>query len=54
MSSEVLVLLGSIGRSQSLVDAIGLIAESKKVREDKNPKSPLVKGACRAQVHGVN
>jgi len=27
MSSEVLVLLGSIGRSQTLVDAIGRIAE---------------------------
>ena len=28
MSSEVLILLGSIGRGQALADAIGRIAES--------------------------
>ena len=51
MSSEVLVLLKSIGKIQSLVDAIGCIAGSGKVREDKVLRSQLVAGAWRAQVH---
>ena len=51
MSNEVLVLLKSIGKIQSLVDAIGRIAGSGKVREDKVLRSQLVAGAWRAQVH---
>ena len=51
MLSEILVLLGSIGRSHSLADAIGLNCGIRKVREDK---TPLVVGAWRAQVHGVD
>ena len=47
MSSEILVLLGSIGRSQSLADAIGLNCGIRKVREDKTLRSPLVAGAWR-------
>ena len=47
MSSEVLVLLGSIGRSQSLADAIGRIARYGKAREDKVPRNQLVVGAWR-------
>ena len=54
MLSEILVLLGSIGRSHSLADAIGLNYEIWKVREDKTPRSPLVAGAQMAQVHGIN
>ena len=54
MSSEILVLLGSIGRSQSLEDAIGLNCEIWKAREDKTPKSSLVAGTWKAQVHGVD
>jgi len=45
------VLLGSIGRSHSLVDAIGLNYEIPKAREDKASRSQLVAGAWRAQVH---
>ena len=51
MSSEVLVLLGSIGRSQSLADAIRRIAESERAREDKVLRSQLVAEAWRAEVH---
>ena len=54
MSSEVLVLLGSIGRSKSLVDAIRHIAGSRKARKDKVPRNQLVVGAWRAQVHWVD
>ena len=54
MLSEILVLLGSIGRSHLLADAIGLNCRIRKVREDKTPTSPLVVGVWRAQVHGVD
>ena len=54
MSSKVLVLLGSIGKSQSLADAIGHITGSGKVREDKVLRSQLVVGVWRAQVHLVD
>ena len=54
MLSEILVLLGSIGKSHSLADAIKLNCEIRKVREDKTPRSPLVARAWRAQVHGVD
>ena len=54
MSSEVLVLLGCIGRSQSLADAIRHIVESGKAREDKVPRSLLAAEAWRAQVHWVD
>ena len=54
VSSEILVLLGSIGRSHLLVDAIGLNYGIQKVREDKTPRSPLVEGVWRDQVHGVD
>ena len=49
-----MVLLGSIGMSQSLADAIKCIAGSGKAKEDKVPRSQLVAGAWRAQVHGVD
>ena len=48
------MLLGSIGTSHSLVDAIGLNCEIRKVKEGKAPRSQLVAGAWRAQVHEVN
>ena len=48
------MVLGSIGRSQSLVDEIGHIAGSGKVREDKALRSQLVARVWRAQVHGVD
>ena len=54
MLSEILVLLGSSGRSHSLADAIGLNCGILKAREDKATKSPLVTSAERAQVHGVD
>ena len=54
MLREILVLLGSIGRSHLLADAIGLNYRIWKVREDKTPTSPLVVGVWRAQVHGVD
>ena len=54
MSSEILMLLGSIGRSHSLTDAIGLNCRIRKVREDKVPRRQLVAGAWRAQVHWVD
>ena len=54
MLSEILVLLGSIGRSYSLADAIGMNYGIRKAREDKTLRSPLVAGAQRAQVHGVD
>ena len=38
MSNKVLVLLGSIGRSQSLADAIGRIAESGKFEKQGSKK----------------
>ena len=44
----------SIGISHSLADAIGLNCEIWNVREDKAPRSQLVAGAWRAQVHGVD
>ena len=37
-----------------MADAIGLNCEIRKTREDKAPRSQLVAGAWRAQVHGVN
>ena len=37
-----------------MVDAIGLNCEIQKDREDKTPRSSLVAGAWRAQVHGVD
>ena len=54
MSSEVLVLLGSIGMSQSLADAIGHIVGYEKARENKIPRRQLVVGAWRAQVHWID
>ena len=54
MSSEVLVLLGSIGRSQSLADAIGRIVRYGKAREDKVLRNQLVVGAWRTQVYWVD
>ena len=50
MSSEILVLLGNIGRSHSLADAIELNCGIWKVREDKILRSSLVVSAWRAQV----
>ena len=47
-------LLGSIGSSHSLADAIGLNCEIWKARKDKVSRSQLVAGARRAQVHGVD
>ena len=37
----------------SLANAIGLNCWIRKAREDKAPRSQLVGGAWRAQVHGV-
>ena len=37
-----------------MADAIGLNCEIWKVRQDKTPRNPLVAGAWKAQVHGVN
>ena len=54
MLSQVLVPLGSIGRSHLVADAIGLKSEIQKTSEDKTPKSPLVAGVWRVQVHWVN
>ena len=54
MSSKILVLLGSIGRSHSLIDAIGLNCGFLKGREDKFPRSQLVAGAWAAQVYVVD
>ena len=51
---EVLVPLGSIGRSHWVVDAIGQNCETQITSEDKTPRSPLVAGAWRAQVHWVD
>ena len=45
------MLLGSIGRSHSLADAIELNYKIQKAREDNAPRSQLVAGAWRAQVH---
>ena len=36
------------------MDAIGLNYRIRKAREDKAPRSQLVTGAWRAQVHGVD
>ena len=47
MISEILVLLGSIGMSHSLADAIALNCGIRKVREDKTPRSPSVVGVWR-------
>ena len=52
--SENLVLMESIGRSHSLADAIRLNCKIQKAKEDKTLRSPLVAGAWRAQVHGVD
>ena len=54
MLSEIFMLLGSIGGSHSLADAIGLNSEIRKVREDKTPRSSLVVRAQRTQIHGVD
>ena len=55
MLSEILVMLRRIAKSHSLAaDAIRLNCGIQKVREDKIPRSPLVVGAQRAQVHGVD
>ena len=54
MLSEVLVLLGSIGMSHLMADAIGLNCWTWKAKEDKTPRSSLVTGAWRAQVHGID
>ena len=54
MLSEILVLLRSIGKSHLVADAIELNCGIWKAREDKTPKSPLVAGAWRAQVYGVD
>ena len=48
------MLLGNIGRSHSLEDAVGLNCRIRKAREDKAPRSQLVAGIWRAQVHGVD
>ena len=48
------MLLGSIERSHLVADAIGLNCEIQKVKEDKTLINPLVVGAWRAQVHGVD
>ena len=48
------MLLGSIGKSHSLVDAKGLNCGMRKVKEDKVLRSQLVAKAWRAQVHGVD
>ena len=40
--------------SHSLADAIRLNCDIWKVREDKVPRSQLVAGAWKAQVHGVD
>jgi len=45
VSNEILVLLGSIGMSHSLADAIRLNCGIQKVKEDKTPKNLLVAGA---------
>ena len=37
-----------------MVDAIGLNCRIQKASEDMTPRSPLVAGAWRAQVHGVD
>ena len=54
MLSEVLLLLGSIGMRHLVADAIELNCGIRKAREDKTPKSPLIAGAWRAQVHGID
>ena len=48
------MLLGSIEKSHSLPNAIGLNCGIRKAREDKVPKSQLVVGAWKAQVHKVD
>ena len=40
--------------SHSLVDAIGFNCGIQKVRKDKAPRSQLVPGAWKAQVHEVD
>ena len=54
MLNEVLVLLGSIGMSHLIADAIGLDYEIQKAIEDKTSRSLLVAGAWTVQVHGVD
>ena len=48
------MLLESIGRSHSLVDAIGSNCGIWKVREDKILRIPLEVRAWKAQVHEVD
>ena len=47
-------MLGSIERSHSLTDVIGLNCGIQKAEEGKALRSQLVAGAWRAQVHGVD
>ena len=47
MLGEILVLLGSIGRSHLVADAIGLNCGIWKAKEDKTLRSPWVVGAWR-------
>ena len=54
MLSEVFVLLGSIEMSHLVADAIGLNCGIWKARENKTPRSLLVAGVRRAQVHWVD
>ena len=51
MLREVLMPLGSIGRSHYVVDATGRNCGIWKASEDKTSRSPLVVGAWRAQVN---
>ena len=47
----VLVQVGSIGMSHCLANAIGRYCGIRTTSEDKTPRSPLITGAWRAQVH---
>jgi len=51
--SEVLVLLGSIGRSHLVADAIGLNCGIWKASEDNSKKS-IGSRSLEGQVHGVD
>ena len=46
---------GTFGKhwNNLVADAIGLKSEIQKTSEDKTPRSPLVVGVWRVQVHGV-
>ena len=52
--SEVLVCVGSIGRSHWVADAIKRNCEIRITSEDKTLRSPLVAGAWKAQIHYVD